>query len=253
MDIKLIVTDLDGTLLREDKTISDYTQDVLRRVQARGIKVAYATGRGCHSVELFPPGMFDGCAYNNGAVSMVGGTVVYERFIQAETGRKLLMACDNRGMVTGAQRGRKHYTNFDVHKRWGLDFEFEIVDFEQYNLNAEKIYVEECVSEDAEFIENHLPDEAYVILARDGLAMIMHREARKSNAVMALAQHWGIMPAEMVAFGDDLNDIDMLTACGTGVVMDDAIDEVKAVSTVRADTNENDGVAKWLEANVLSS
>jgi len=43
--IKMIITDLDNTLLRSDKTISEYTIDVLKKCQSKGIKVAFATAR----------------------------------------------------------------------------------------------------------------------------------------------------------------------------------------------------------------
>jgi hydroxymethylpyrimidine pyrophosphatase-like HAD family hydrolase len=53
-----------------------------------------------------------------------------------------------------------------------------------------------------------------------------------------------------VAFGDDLNDIDMLNHAGVSVAMGNALDEVKAVADYVCDTNDNDGLAKWLEENV---
>ena len=62
---------------------------------------------------------------------------------------------------------------------------------------------------------------------------------------------WGIKPEEIVAFGDDLNDIDMLGYAGVGVVMDNALEQVKTVADYICDTNDNDGLAKWLEENVL--
>jgi hypothetical protein len=84
-------------------------------------------------------------------------------------------------------------------------------------------------------------------VSRDGVAMIMHREAKKSKAVAALADNWGIRRSEIVAFGDDLNDVDMLKHCGVSVAMGNAVDEVKGIAAYICDTNENDGVAKWIE------
>jgi len=79
----------------------------------------------------------------------------------------------------------------------------------------------------------------------------LHEEAGKSKAVAALADHWGISIKDVVAFGDDTNDIDMLRHCGIGVAMGNAIDEVKSAADDICDTNENDGIAKWLEKHVL--
>jgi len=54
-----------------------------------------------------------------------------------------------------------------------------------------------------------------------------------------------------VSFSDDYNDFDMIRECGIGVAVINALDEVKAVANYICDANENDGVAKWLEENVL--
>ena len=83
------------------------------------------------------------------------------------------------------------------------------------------------------------------------MAMVMHKGATKSKAVSALALYWGINRLEIAAFGDDSNDIDLLSDVGVGIAMENALDEVKAVADHICDTNENDGVAKWIEENIL--
>jgi hypothetical protein len=86
-------------------------------------------------------------------------------------------------------------------------------------------------------------------VAVDKLAMVMRGDATKAKAVAALARHWGIAQSETVAFGDDLNDIDMLSYAGTGVAMGNA----KAVSDFICLRNEDDGAADWIERNLLIS
>ena len=81
--------------------------------------------------------------------------------------------------------------------------------------------------------------------------MVMHREATKSKALLEMARVWGIEQTEIVAFGDDLNDIDLLAYAGVGVATENALDEVKAAADCICDTNDNDGVAKWIEENIL--
>ena len=54
-----------------------------------------------------------------------------------------------------------------------------------------------------------------------------------------------------VAFGDDVNDIDMVQRCGIGVAVSNAIDAVKEVADYICDSNDDDGVAKWIELNLL--
>lgn len=57
--------------------------------------------------------------------------------------------------------------------------------------------------------------------------------------------------SEIVAFGDDLNDIDMLTECGYGIAVDNAVQEVKKIADFICESNDNDGVAKYIEKYIL--
>ena len=250
MDVKMIVTDLDGTLLREDKTISARTRTVLRQCRDPGIKIACATGRGT-SERVIPDEMLDANITFNGAVAKIGDTVIYNCLVPCLSARPLLAACAERGLKTASQFKGMHYSNFVVSDEWWYITTFEIVDFRKHDKDAEKLYILVNSSDDVDFIEKHLVDDLYLSVSRDNMAMIMHKDATKSNAVAALAEYWGIEQFEIVAFGDDMNDLDMLQYCGIGVAVTNALDEVKAVADYICDTNENDGVAKWLEENVL--
>ena len=79
--------------------------------------------------------------------------------------------------------------------------------------------------------------------------MVMNKKARKRNAVAEIARHFAVSLADVVAFGDDYNDIEMLRDCGTGVAVGNAISDVKAVADYIIDSNDEYGVAKWLEEN----
>jgi hydroxymethylpyrimidine pyrophosphatase-like HAD family hydrolase len=81
---------------------------------------------------------------------------------------------------------------------------------------------------------------------------IKSKEASKKNALMAVIAELGILPEEVVVFGDDYNDIDMLSLPGVvSVAISNAIPEVKAVANYICGSNDEDGVARWLEENVL--
>ena len=79
-----------------------------------------------------------------------------------------------------------------------------------------------------------------------GAAIITHKLANKKNALSKLAEHFNVAIQNVIAFGDDTNDIDMIETAGIGVAMGNAIDGVKAVADFVCDTNDNDGVAKWI-------
>lgn len=215
----MIVTDLDGTLLRSDKTVTDRNRLALSRCREIGIKVVFATGR-AYRTKIVPQDWFDGYVRSNGAYAYAGEVVVYKRTISDETMRYITDICTQQGLVTEPR----------------LD---------------EYIHLPEIRPIDSEYVKSILPADMYLIVLKEDFGQIMHKEAKKADAIEALARHWGINSGEIIAFGDDQNDINMLTWVGNGIAMGNAIDEVIAAADCVCDTNDNDGVAKWLEENVL--
>ena len=253
---KMIVTDLDGTLLNEESTVSEFTIQTLKRCRDIGIKVVYATGRGSSSKLIVPFELFNGYVVNNGAFSYErtneDDEIIYKSLIHYKDLRPLLLACDRRGLKTAAQLDHIHYSNFDVSKEWPEFRHFEIVDFSKHEKDTEKMYAVLNNDEDVRIIEKHLSDNIYLTVSRDGFAQIMHINATKSNGVAALADYWDIDKSQIVAFGDDLNDIDLITYAGIGVAMQNSIDEVKEIADQICLDNENDGIAIWITENILN-
>ena len=102
MKIKMIVTDLDGTLLRDDKTVSEFTKSALQRCRAAGIKTIFATGRGENSIcgveHVVPTELFDGYILNNGALAVAEHDTVYSRFVVEDMIKPLLAVCEEMGL-----------------------------------------------------------------------------------------------------------------------------------------------------------
>ena len=249
--IKMIVSDLDGTLLRTDQSISDETKSVLRRCRESGIKAVYATGRGATADFAAPADLFDGRIIMNGAVAFAGETVVYRRAIPYDIARPLLIACDRHGLRTVSECDDMHYANFAVSAVWPEITNYRIVDFASHAMDAEKLYATIRNPADIALIQKHLPDTLYMTVSRDDLAMIMHRDATKSKALAELARRFHVAPPQIAAFGDDRNDIDMLSFAGIGVAMENALDEAKAAADCICGRNDEDGVAKWIVGNLL--
>ncbi|MDR2687801.1 MAG: HAD-IIB family hydrolase [Oscillospiraceae bacterium] len=111
-----------------------------------------------------------------------------------------------------------------------------------------------CRSDDSAYMKSiaaRYPEFSFLRISGSDLYDINPKEATKLNGVRAIAEHFNIPLAEVIAFGDDYNDIEMLASCGTGVAMANAIDEVKAVAGHICASNDEDGAARWLEAHVL--
>lgn len=247
----MIVFDLDGTLLQTNKTISMYTQEILRKYQEAGLKIVYATGRGNSAETIVPAEIFDGKITMNGSIAKINGEIVYHCVIPCATARPFLLACDKRKLSMTSEIDGVHYTNFVIPGEWAdIVSNWELTDFRTHNKDAEKIYTYNLTPEDIVFINELLPSDMYMVMAVDGLAMIMHKDATKANAVSVLAKNWGIKPCEIAAFGDDLNDIDLLEYAGISIAMGNALDDVKSIAAYICDTNDNDGAAKWLSENI---
>ena len=250
--VKMIVTDLDGTLLRTDKSISERTIAVLNQCRKAGIKVVCATGRGASAEKVAPLELFDARITQNGGLIVMGNKIVSISLINHKAARPFLMACDKKMLKTVSETGGIHYTNFDCDTEWpGSGIKFKIVDFSQHDMDAEKLCVLINNPEEAQFVESHLPEELYLSLARDGLGMIMNRDATKAKALTCLARIWNIEPGEIAAFGDDQNDIDMLQYAGIGVAMGNALAEVKAAADYICQSNDEDGLAEWITNTLL--
>jgi len=249
--IKMIVADLDETLLKTDKTISENTKEVLLKCRKLGIKVVYATGRGGSAEQIISSDFFDSRITMNGAIARINDEIVYYKVIPYQAAQSLLVACDQYGLKTASQFKGTDYSNFNVTEEWPFIKNYKIVDFSKHNIDAEKIYMVVNNAEDTKFIEKHLNSEIYLTVSKDNLGQVMHKDATKSKAIAVLTKKWGIETSEIIAFGDDLNDIDMLQYAGESIAMGNALPEVKAAARYVCGTNENDGVAKWLEEHVL--
>jgi len=251
MSIKMIAVDLDDTLFRNDKTVSDRTVSALKKCREKGIKVVYATARGQSVHTLISPDLFDGFVRTNGAVAIAGDITVYSKLISTVKARNLLITADNAGIPIVVELKGLHYSNFNVKEIWNWLDHSEISDFGTLDVEAEKIYALPKTKSETKLLENNLPKDLRLISTRHNFTMIMHEDAGKYNAVAALAKYWGIKSAEIAAFGDDVIDMCMLEYCGIGIAMGNATDEVKSIADYICDTNENDGVTKWIEEHVL--
>jgi len=251
MNIKMIVLDLDGTLLNSDKKISEYSKSIIQKCREKGVKIIFATVRGTTD-SIAPSELFDGCIKKSGAMAYDGDNLIYKQVMTISDVRSLLLACDKAGLKIVAESGDDGicYTNFIVTEEWTK--KHKVVDFAEIDFNSDKIYVIIEKIEAISIIKNNLPQNINLFIDRDNkFAFISHGEAVKSKATAALAEHWDIKQKEIVCFGDDLIDIDILQYCGVGVAMGNALDEVKKVADYICDTNDNDGVAKWLEERIL--
>jgi len=254
MPIKLIVTDLDNTLLRRDKSVSTYTARVFDRCRAAGIIVVFATAR--H--KLFVRDMVtaltpDLIISNGGALARQQEQVLYRRVLGTPTVNALLARCRTLGQTmvttdagywTNAEHIRSPWSEF----AWVVrsDFSHDFM-HEAYHVGV----VTPDVSQKEKLITD-FPHVRTLAFSNEDTCAFYHPEATKARALAASLSMLGISMSEVVAFGDDSNEIDMLNMCGLGVAVANAIDDVKAVAAELCDDCDEDGVARWVEKHILS-
>jgi len=254
MPVKMIVTDLDRTLLRTDKTISDYTADVLNRCRQNGIKVAFATARPKRTVIQFCEKIpADSMILHNGAVIYVSDRIIKKCGISSDMKNHVLLSIsrDFPEATISVEIDDMLYANFDVSAVWN-NIQALQTDFSDLpDKPADKIIIGVTSINDIDRLSKYLPNDLYIEMNEGKLGLIMNRSATKWHAIHDISQYFNIMADEIAAFGDDCNDIDMLKNCGIGIAVANAINEVKASADYICDTNDNDGVARWIEENVL--
>ena len=255
MDIRMIVTDLDQTLLRSDKTMSDYAVNVLSRCREAGKKIVFATGRSTQAasriLDQFMPDVFVGYG---GALVLVGNEVIYRFDISVDISKKIIKECLavpeifsvlainesvalTNNMAELANKETSHYIYTDSL----LDFSFHYL----------KISVASNSQDAVETIAKKFPMCDMLRYTNENLYRFSNRDAIKWSALKAVAEYYNLNTDMFIAFGDDINDLEMVEKCGIGVAVANAIDEVKAVADYICDTNDNDGVANWLGKNIL--
>lgn len=252
--MKLIVTDLDNTLLRSDKSISPYTVQVLEACRAKGYCIAFATARAesamARQIAAVKPEII---ISNGGAIISVGGEIIYKNLISAETAAVIVRMCrqftDNNGLIT-ADCDDGYYCNFvprDPDRRAAHTYS----DFADFAVPAYKITAElECEAWARE-ICRVCPACTVINFTGENWRRFAAKNSDKATALQILVDYIGVELTDVIAFGDDWNDLGMLKLAGAAVAVSNAIDEVKAIADDVTDSHDDDGVAVWLEKTIL--
>ncbi len=255
-NIKMIVTDLDNTLLRRDKTVSDYTASAFKRLRECGVVVAFATARYFRTVEewVIPSiGIQPDIVISlNGAYAYANGRPLYQSTFSPDIGNALVTAVHKAGGMVTVGTDRIRYCERvieDSHKSFSVACKFD----EPIDENFHYMDLRGVDSAALEKIAGNFPTLRIQAYTDSALVTFQHIDARKETALSAVMEQLNILPREVVAFGDDRNDIEMLRVCGFKVAVANALDEVKAVTDYVCGDCDEDGVARWIEENVFNN
>ncbi len=243
-NISIILSDLDGTLFHNDKSISEYTKETIRRAQANGILFGICTARAKVNAEKFLEGIEpDILITNGGGIVYYKDKKIYNCEFSVEEVRKLIAAAFEvfgKDVILSADNEHALYSNSKEElgdKFWTFN------DFLDFNEPCMKMCIESLDKEKVEKVASviGLENVDYLPFSDIPWYKLSKKDATKEKAITELCRHLNISSSKIAAFGDDFNDIGMLKLCGKGLAMENAIAEVK-----KAASNENDGVAKWI-------
>ena len=248
--MRAIVVDLDRTLLRTDKTLSSYTLEVLKSCQEKGLQIMVATARPWRTAQAYYRAIgAEGIVVSNGARVIYGDRQTEHGISRQSAVRLLKVLTREPSLVVTLETGEVAYSNKPV-----AEYETVIADDLPAKAEAEgalKILVSLDRGEVPAIIREGLTHDLYYTVANGNLLQIMDRKATKWNGIKTLLEAAACSPEETVYFGDDQDDVEPIKMCGLGVAVANAVEEVKAASAYVAESNDSDGVARFLAERVL--
>jgi len=275
--IKAILLDIDGTLTNSKKEITPKTKEALLKAQKAGIKLAVVSARTENGLARFGRwldfeqnhGILIAC---NGALikDMETGEVFFDKSMSKELGAAILEHLKKFNVIPLVAKGEYMYTNdvfsgmIQVRGKDGTYHESNIIKYEsrsnEYLLCEKKDLADFfkdteipkiLVAADSDYLSEHAEEMAAPFKddTANGFTASCYYEFNpkgvdKAEAIHTAFSRMGITSDEMMAFGDQKNDIPMLKAVKYGIAMGNAIDEAKEAAFDVTNDNDHDGIAE---------
>lgn len=269
-DIKIIVLDLDGTLLTSDKKISPRNYAALEQAAEKGIHIVPSTGRFYDGM----PVVVRELPFVRYAITVNGAEiydaredrVLHRAEMTAEQAEEVFAFLDTLPVVYDCYQDGWGWMEKSLYDRAGdfiedpkvlsmvKDLRTPVEGFRELirsrNRGVQKIQMffkdMDKRAESLPLLRQRFPGLNVTSSITNNLEL-NSLDAHKGVALLKLCDILGVDPAQTMAFGDGLNDITMLQTAALGVAMDNAYPEVKEAANFITDTNDHDGVAKAIE------
>jgi Cof subfamily protein (haloacid dehalogenase superfamily) len=261
MRFKAIFIDVDGTLLTDRLTILPGTIKVINRLSASGLLISLVTARS-PDASLF---LYEqlGIGQNpiicfNGALILQKNLVLYDEGIDTFTVQELIHELKDFKINLSIYRHRDWYTeNIDHRILHEIEITHTVITRTNFNELVTTGFCPNkvlCMGEPdvIDAAENHLKKTGFNTLnihkSKTTYLEIMNRNASKRQGIQKVLDEYKIHKDEIIAIGDNFNDIDMLSFASTSIAMGNAPEEVKKYATFITDTNNNEGIQKALDS-----
>lgn len=263
----LYVSDLDGTLLRSDETISPFTAQAINNLVANGMLFSYATARSYLTASRVTRGIdakIPLIVYNGAfVVDNASGEILISNFFDSSVDTLLddLIAHDVYPIVYSLQNGKERFSYIQEKQTRGMKIfnqsragdprENQKPLDQLQDLHLGEKFVITCIDEPEKLepLFRKYRDAYHCIYHRDIYSgeqwlEILPKGTSKSNALLQLKALLGC--DRIIAFGDGKNDMDMFRLADYSCAMENAVPELKAIASQIIGSNDNDGVVRWL-------
>lgn len=263
--IRAVVSDLDDTLLNENGQLSDYTVRVLKRCTERGIRVILCSGRMPHSMQPHVERLETHQPYicGNGAkILSYDHRELFSKGIDVEVAKQIIRFMDERGIYVHTYRddcfvysteneAAQNYQRLAAITPMKVDNLAEYLDFPAPKLLciANPAIVSDLLPQVQQIFAGHVD----VTTSSPNYLEICAAGVSKGQTLQRLADRIGLTPETTAVFGDGLNDVSMLTWTPHGVAVANARSEVRQAASCVCGRNTEDGVACFIEKEVLNA
>lgn len=264
MRYKMIALDLDGTLNNDQKVITKRTKEALIAVQKKGVKVVLASGRPASGLKRESDALelekYNGIllSYNGGkVVDATTKKVLYEKSLPNNTAVRLLKHLEDFPVTPIVDDGKHYYTTSK--DEFMIEFESRLNNMgikevenvaDSVDFNPVKVLIaapKEQLVPASEGIKEPFEEELSFVQSTPYYLEATMRGINKASSLQAVCDVLDISPKEVMAFGDEQNDLKMIEFAGLGVAMGNACDKLKAVADEITLSNNEDGIAHTLE------
>ena len=250
MTKSMIIIDLDGTLLTSSSTVLPTTKNILKLCKSKGYYIGFVTARSRSkkTLRLLETLPYDFIVFYNGALIYAHDQLIESNSLPYQQADIILKKLnqDYSNMVIDMNQEPWFYSN-KYNEIYHMDLGYKrtcsINNLPQNDVQRIRLRLENlmCIP-----IENYMSDDSIFFRTTHGDAIIVHKKATKGHAVQKASEIFNIPFAQIIAFGDDTNDIDMLSIVGAGIAMGNANFELKKISNYVTETNDNNGIASWI-------
>jgi len=264
--IQLVAVDLDGTLLNSAKEITDTTAAILRTArQEAGVRIVLATARPPRSVLPYYGllGLDTPMINYNGALVYVPETedVLLHKPIPAKIARGIIRLARSTcpEVLVSAEVMDRWFTDrvdgtytTETGQLFGPDVVAPVHEWEDQSMTKLLLLGQpEWLAQTADAVQTHFPHQVTMVRTEGYLLQIMHATVSKAQALRTVAAEMHVKRREVMAIGDNANDVGMLQWAGIAVAMANAAPEALAVADYVTDHHDADGAAHAIRRIIL--